>query len=95
MWSTVQTYWSTILVTLRKGGRDATDRVPRKEGMGDFGFDQSFNHNDVQHVTQHHNHVQHFTFDIAVDDNDLFNVAFNHDHVFDFAVNDDDVQHKP
>lgn len=95
MWSTVQTYWSTILVTLRKGGRDATDRVPRKEGMGDFGFDQSFNHNDVQHVTKHHNHVQHVTFDIAVDDNDLFNVAFNHDHIFDFAVNDDDVQHKP
>ena len=95
MWSTVQTYWSTILVTLRKGGRDATDRVPRKEGMGDFGFDQSFNHNDVQHVTQHHNNVQHVTFDIAVDDNDLFNVAFNHDHVFDFAVNNHDVQHKP
>jgi len=95
MWSTVQTYWSTILVTLRKGGRDATDRVPRKEGMGDFGFDQSFNHNDVQHVTQHHNHVQHKSFDVTVDDNDLFNVAFNHDHVFDFTVNNHDVQHKP
>ena len=85
MWSTVQTYWSTILVTLRKGGRDATDRVPRKEGMGDFGFDQSFNHNDVQHKS----------FDVTVDDNDLFNVAFNHDHVFDFTVNNHDVQHKP
>ena len=95
MWSTVQTYWSTISVTLRKGGRDATDRVPRKEGMGDFGFDQSFNHNDVQHVTQHHNHVQHKPFNVKVDDNDLFNVAFDHDHVFDFAVNNHDVQHKP